>query len=67
MCMSQFLRIKTISGMKATMEDGRIVTLGTVTDAAVGDYLEVYADIAIAKTDPGEAEAIRATRTEGMP
>jgi hydrogenase maturation factor len=64
MCMSQHLKVTSVTGNKAVMEDGRIVMLGPVGDASSGDYLEVHANIAIAKSSPDQVKEIRASRTE---
>lgn len=51
MCISLQLRVAKINQGVATMEDGRIVRIGLLKGVEVGDCVEVYADIAIAKKD----------------
>ncbi len=59
MCFSIPLKIKKIQDGKAEMEDGRRVRLGEFGDVQAGDYLEVYADIAVQKLDKKQALDIR--------
>lgn len=54
MCFAIPLKIKSIENKIALMEDGRKVRLGPVT-AKVGDYLEVYADMAVGKLSNKQA------------
>lgn len=51
MCIALQLRVAKINQGVATMEDGRIVRIGLLKGVEVGDCVEVYADIAIAKKD----------------
>ncbi len=51
MCISLVLRVSEINQGVATMEDGRIVRIGLLKGVEVGDRVEVYADIAIAKKE----------------
>ena len=65
MCISVYLKVEKIVGNTAYMHDGRIIRLGTLTHIRPGDYLEVYADIAVGKVDTHEAKAILAARIGG--
>jgi hydrogenase maturation factor len=49
MCVSTFAKVSKIIEKYAIMENGRKVRLGPLIDIRKGDYLEVYADIAISK------------------
>jgi len=62
MCTNSVLQVKQLSGNLATMSDGRKVRLGPLHRIFVGDYLEVYADIAIEKIDESDATIIRKAR-----
>jgi hypothetical protein len=57
MCQVTFLKVTKIRGGKAEMSDGRTVLLGPLAGIRKGDYLEVYADLAVAKADPGEIQS----------
>jgi hydrogenase maturation factor len=59
MCFSIPLKVLKIAGKTAEMEDGRMVRLGELADIAAGDYLEVYADMAVTKIPPAQAQKIR--------
>ncbi len=41
------------------MQSGRLVRLADVSEVSVGDFLEVYADIAIRKVEAAEARDIQ--------
>lgn len=66
MCIQTHLRVRSVSKTTAVMEDGRVVKLGPLTDVSRGDYLEVYADLAIAKSDPRDARSIRRVLREDV-
>ena len=51
MCINIPQTVVHIEDKKATMSDGRIVRISLVPDVQVGDCLEVYGDIALAKLD----------------
>ena len=51
MCINIPQTVVHIEDKKATMSDGRIVRISLVPDVQVGDCLEVYGDIALAKID----------------
>lgn len=51
MCIQITRKVVQIHGNIATMDDGRKVRTGILKDVAIGDYLEVYGDIAIEKKD----------------
>lgn len=59
MCFAIPLKVKRVKNNQAEMEDGRVVKLGELTKIKQGDYLEVYADIAVQKLPDGEAKSIR--------
>lgn len=59
MCFAIPLKVVKITGKVADMEDGRSVRLGDLTDIKRGDYLEVYADLAVNKLETKEALEIR--------
>lgn len=59
MCVSTPRKVISIKGTEAVLEDGRVVRLAGVSDARVGEYLEVYADVALGKIDPLEAQDIQ--------
>jgi hypothetical protein len=58
MCQATHLKVIKVSGRKAVMSDGRTVLLAELTGIKKGDCLEVFADLAIAKTDPKEVQSI---------
>lgn len=58
MCFVIPLKIKQINNNLAKMEDGRLVKLGPIK-AQKGDYLQVYADVAVKKLTDKEALSIR--------
>jgi len=62
MCTNSVLQVKQLSGNLAIMSDGRKVRLGPVHRISVGDYLEVYADIAIEKIDERDVTIIHTAR-----
>lgn len=43
----------------ALMEDGRTVRLGNIGKVKVGEYLEVYADLAVTKLSEKDALSVR--------
>jgi hydrogenase maturation factor len=49
MCINVPLKVLRIEREKAVMEDGREVRVGLVKDIKIGDYLEVYGDLALGK------------------
>lgn len=59
MCFSIPLKIKQINNDRAEMEDGRVVKLGKLNNLKAGDFLEVYADLAVQKLDKMQALDIR--------
>ena len=65
MCVNTILRIEEIEGKRARMDDGRMIRLGSLQSVQVGDYLEVFADIAFAKVDLTEATSIARARNKG--
>ena len=58
MCFAIPLQVKEIKKNTAVMENGRKVRLGNVS-ANTGDYLEVYADVAVNKISSKQALSIR--------
>ena len=64
MCTNSVLQVKQISGNLATMSDKRRVHLGQHHHVSVGDYLEVYADIAIEKVSESDAKIIQKARSK---
>lgn len=56
MCLTIPFRIKTISGRRAELENGRQVGIDLITDPQIGDWVLVNADLAIRKIDRQEAE-----------
>ena len=56
MCVATFRQIVKVMGNCAVMSDGRRVRLGRLPDTKPGDWLEVYADLAVAKVNPREIE-----------
>jgi len=54
MCTSTVLAIKKVHGAKAVMDDGRTVLLGSIQNAAAGETLRVYANVAIEKVFIGK-------------
>jgi hydrogenase maturation factor len=57
MCIQLPGKVQTIEGAYVIMEDGRKVRLGPLKGVKIGDYLEVYADIALGKIDPSAMKA----------
>jgi fructose-1,6-bisphosphatase len=51
MCIQTVLRVASRSGNSAIMEDGRVVLLGPIRHVTPGDYLGVYANIALERVD----------------
>ena len=64
MCTNSVLQVKQLLGNLATMSDGRTVRLGPLHHISVGDYLEVYADIAVEKVDKTDAAIIQKARLQ---
>jgi len=63
MCISDVVTVTAISGGTAIVSHNRAVRLGPLTGkVAVGDYLEVYADIALTKVTKKSSAAIHAAR-----
>jgi hydrogenase maturation factor len=56
MCIQMPGKVQRVEGRYATMEDGRKVRLGPLQGVKTGDYLEVYADIALAKIEKEKHE-----------
>jgi hydrogenase maturation factor len=64
MCTNSILQVKKLAGTIAIMTNGRKVHLGSTHSVSVGDYLEVYADLAIDKIDTKDAHTITAARSK---
>jgi|WetSurMetagenome_2_1015567.scaffolds.fasta_scaffold588163_2 hypothetical protein len=64
MCTNSILQVKELTGTTAIMSDGRKVHLGPLHKISVGDYLEVYADIAIEKVTGSDAKIIQTARSK---
>jgi hydrogenase maturation factor len=62
MCLSAFLQVVSLTPNHAIMSDGRKVKLVLPEKIKVGDYLEVLADLAIAKIDKQELNSIQKAR-----
>jgi hypothetical protein len=62
MCTSKILKVISIDSKLAVLEDGRTVHLGSLSAVSSGDYLEVYADIAVSKVSRKSAVSIQSTR-----
>jgi hypothetical protein len=67
MCTNSVLKVKQLSGNLAIMSNGRKVHLGPLHRISVGDYLEVYADIAIEKVTDSDAQIIQKARSKRRP
>jgi len=65
MCVSVVKKVIRISSGTAVMEDGRTVYLGGLGAIVPGDYLEVYANLAIAKVPVSHAQSIYSVRKGG--
>jgi hypothetical protein len=64
MCISSVSRVIRCSGDSADCADGRTVRLAGVKNVSPGDYLEVYADLAIAKIAAVDARAVVTARSK---
>lgn len=64
MCTNSVLQVKQLSGNLAVMSDGRKVRLGPLHRISIGDYLEVYADIAVEKITDTDANSIQTARSK---
>jgi hypothetical protein len=63
MCISDVVTVTSISGGTAIVSNNRLVRLGPLTGkVAIGDHLEVYADIALTKVTKKNSSAIHAAR-----
>jgi hydrogenase maturation factor len=63
MCLADIVTIKAITDGSAHVSDGRVVRLGPLKGkVSIGDYLEVYADIAIAKVTKKNSMEIKEAR-----
>lgn len=62
MCGFTVLQVKRLAGNVACMSDGRNVRLDPLHKITVGDYLEIYADVAVGKVNKSEAETIQKAR-----
>jgi hypothetical protein len=49
MCFQKVLKVRTVAAGRAQMEDGREVLVGAINSVRSGEYLRVYANIAIDK------------------
>jgi hypothetical protein len=65
MCISSVVQVVRCSKDSADCADGRVVRLAGVNDVSPGDYLEVYADLAIAKIAAVDAQAVVSARSGG--
>ncbi len=65
MCENNISRVKEIRGNIAIMENNRRVRLGPLDGVLQGDYLEIYADIAVAKIETDEALSILSAKKQG--
>ena len=59
MCFAIPLKVTKVTGKTAVMENGRVVKLGSLEKVVRGDYLEVYANVAVQKMAKGDALSIR--------
>jgi hydrogenase maturation factor len=58
MCFSDIAQVVKINRKSAQLVDGRIVDVSHLQRVAVGDYLEVFADLVLDKVPPEEAQEI---------
>lgn len=54
MCIQEVRKVIKICDDRAILDDGRSVRIAMVKDVKIGDSLEVYGDIALAKIDSGD-------------
>lgn len=66
MCFTIPLRVKSVTGDMACMEDGRTVKTGLVGPVKVGGWLLVKSDLAVEKLSAEEARSIRAALRESL-
>ncbi len=64
MCMVDVKKVLKVDGNSARLEDGRMVRLGGLEHIRPGQYLEVYADIALAKVNITDVNLIEKSRKE---
>jgi hydrogenase maturation factor len=62
MCLATFLQVIKIHSGKAVMSDGRVISLSNIENVKIGDYLEVYADLAIRIVAEKEVKIINNAR-----
>jgi hydrogenase maturation factor len=51
MCIAQIAKVKSVAGQRAVMENGRLVRIDHLKQVKQGDYLEIYANLALSKID----------------
>jgi hypothetical protein len=51
MCIQTLLQVTSSNAGSALMEDGRVVLLGPIRHVLPGEYLSVYANIALERVD----------------
>lgn len=56
MCIAQYKKVKMAQGNTALLTDGRTVRLAPSMSVQSGDWVEVYADIALAKVNSDEVQ-----------
>ena len=59
MCFSIPKQIKTIEGKFGVTEDGKKVSIESVNNLKIGDYINVYGSVAVNKISQKEALKIR--------
>ncbi|MFC1646702.1 hypothetical protein ACFL1A_00315 [Patescibacteria group bacterium] len=62
MCIAQIKKVVKVKKNIATMEDGRLVNIGNLKRVKAGDFLEVYANLAISKRSESEVNVIQKER-----
>jgi hypothetical protein len=62
MCLATYKQVDKMSGKNAVMTDGSLVRIDGLVGIKSGDFLEVYADMAISKRTKAENKSVNKTR-----
>jgi hydrogenase maturation factor len=62
MCLATYQKVNKVDQNLATLSDGRVVRTDGIPNVKIGDYLEVYADIALSIRSKSENQSVKKVR-----
>ncbi len=65
MCLVDYQKILTLTDKSAHLTDGRVVRVSQELKLAVGDWVEIYADLVLGKADAKVAQMTALAQRKG--